>query len=350
MTEEAHRRLGDAIAAWAVDACPPEESPEVAEHVAACPTCSAEARRMRNVAEWLAAGTPAEPPRPLRAAVLSAARSRRAPGTPIGKTEALAGAYAVQIAAMDRLLASLTPAHWQTPVAGYASVRQVLSHLTDNDAMLASDLGLAPVTTASVPAQEHARRQGDEPHERWRSQAHAVTHRVSGDAGVLDRPVRLAGTRPATARARSALVQRTFETWIHADDIRTAMARPAQPPPPEHLKMIIEMGTAMLPGALRAAGREHPSRTARLVLTGAGGGEWVVPLAPADEPGHGDSGRAGPGGQDRGDPDITVTADAEEFCRLLANRRAPSNFPHRSEGDPLMVADLLHASATLGCD
>ena len=136
-------------------------------------------------------------------------------------------------------------------------------------------------------------------------------------------------------RPSPALVQRGFETWIHADDIRTAMGRSTEPPPPDQLKLIAGLGASLLPRALRAAGRSHPGHTARLILTGTASGEWSIPLDPETTPGP---------------PAITVRADTEGFCRLLANRHDPRTFPHQAEGDPALVADLLYVTATLGCD
>jgi RNA polymerase sigma factor (sigma-70 family) len=70
---------------------------------------------------------------------------------------------------------------------------------------------------------------------------------TSSDAALLRREVRLAGTRPVRDTARSALVQRAFETWIHADDIRTALGRAAEPPSPHHLRLIADLGASLLP-------------------------------------------------------------------------------------------------------
>ncbi|MFP3967798.1 maleylpyruvate isomerase family mycothiol-dependent enzyme, partial [Actinomadura fulvescens] len=234
----------------------------------------------------------------------------------------LAGAYAAQVALMDELLMSLSPGLWRTPLQRYGSVRELIAHLTGNDARFAADLGLPQ------PA-----RHGH--HDAWHAQARAVVEGVSGDVALLDREASLAGARPVRAPARSALVQRTFETWTHADDIRAVAGRPRVPPPAGHLRLIVELGIGLLPRALRVLRREHPGATARLVLTGPGAGEWTVPLALGGEPGP---------------PDVTITAGAEDFCRLLAGRRAPGSFPHRAQGDPAVVADVLHAASTLGCD
>ena len=323
MSEEPHPSVDGTLAAWTVDACPTGESSRIAEHVASCDACSAEADRLRTEAALLAAVAEEAPPPALRATVLAAAFRRRRPGVPAGLSERLTDAYTRQVAALNGLLATLAPATWETPLLRYASVGALIVHLAENDSAFAADLGLT-----LVPA-------GDRLVAGWHEQAQAVLRDVSADTRLLDRQVRLAGTRPAHGSARTALLQRTFETWTHGDDIRVLVGLPTEPPPAEHQRLIAEMGVGLLPGALRAAGRHHPHRTSRLVLTGPAPGEWTIPLAPGHEPGW---------------PDVTIIADMEEFCRLLANRRTPQTFPHRAEGDRTLIPDLLAAAATLGCD
>ncbi|WP_192810268.1 maleylpyruvate isomerase family mycothiol-dependent enzyme [Actinomadura rudentiformis] len=317
-----HPDVDGSLAAWALDACPADEASLISAHVADCARCTAEATRLHGATTLLAVAAEEPPPAALRPRILAAARRLRAPGAAVGTVAGLAEAYAAQVALMDELLMSLSPEVWRTPLQRYRSVRELIAHLTGNDARFAADLGLPrPV------------RHGH--HDAWHAQARAVVQGVSGDVALLEREASLAGARPVRASARSALVQRTFETWTHADDIRAVAGRPSVPPPAEHLRLIVELGTGLLPRALRVLGREHPGSTARLVLTGPGSGEWAVPLAPGGEPGP---------------PDVTITADAEDFCRLLAGRRRPGDFPHRAEGDPAVVADVLHAASTLGCD
>ncbi|MFB4317110.1 maleylpyruvate isomerase family mycothiol-dependent enzyme [Actinomadura sp. 21ATH] len=327
MSEGGHPDMDTALAAWAVGACPADEAARIGEHVASCAACARAADRLNATAGTLAEAVREAPPPALRAAVLAAARRRR-PGLPARLTEA----YARQVAGMDALLSSLTPAEWRAPVPAlgpvpkYGSVREVVGHLARNDAAFAGDLGLARGERAAAGA-----RAG------WHAQADALVRGVTADAGLLDRETSLAGAAPVPATGRTALVQRAFETWTHADDIRAVVGRPPEPPPGEHLRLIVEMAVPLLPRALRAAGRARPGRTARLRLTGAVSGEWTVPLAPGAAPAA-------------GRPGVTVTADAEEFCRLLANRRRPEAFPHVADGDPALAADLLRAAATLGCD
>ncbi|TDD77960.1 maleylpyruvate isomerase family mycothiol-dependent enzyme [Actinomadura rubrisoli] len=350
MSEDRHPAATGVLAAWVLDACPWDEAAAVGEHVEACRPCAGETRRARNTAGLLAAAVALPPPPGLRDVVLSAARRRRAPGVPLVPAEGLAMAYAEQISSMDRLLGSLDDAHWRMPVPRYASVRDLVVHLAGNDAMVAADLGITSRNRPAIsmvdphgPSEEEERRSVDNPsdhrdagtREVWHAQARALVRGVSQDSRLLEREASLAGGARVKASGRNALVQRTFETWTHADDIRATLGRPAEPPRGEHLRFIVELGTGLLPRALHALGRHHPGRTARLRLTGTGASEWLVPLAPGEGPGR---------------PDVTVVATAEDFCRLLADRIAPGAFPHHADGDPGIVDDLLRAAATLGCD
>jgi len=279
-------------------------------HVGSCPHC-------RAAVTFLDGPDPAAvaPPR-LRAAVLTRARRRRAPAEK-GVAE-VAVPYAEQVALLDELLAELTTWQWGAPVARHRTVRRMIEHLAANDGPVAWFLGVrAPEPDPVYP--------------RWREQAGSLLQRVSATTGaLLGAEVELAGAKPVRGSLRHALIQRTFETWTHADDVRQALGRPAQPPPPDHLRMIAEFGLAMLPRAIRKSRRDV---SATFVLTGPGGGSWTVPLSPASER-----------------VTAVVSADAVDFCRLLADRWEPGCFPYAAEGDPAFARELLRAAATLGCD
>lgn len=314
----------ETLAAWVAGACEASEADAVAEHVATCPECTAETARLRAVGDLLTVA-PGRRPAELKDDVLAAARQARRPGNPVETP--LAAAYDAQIEALDDLLDVLEPATWQAPDSRHGTLEGMLVHLAGNDARLADDLGLPVLAAASADTREL--------HRRWRVQARALARYTTTAPARLDREVALAGRTPGRGPARDALVQRGFETWIHADDVRLALGLPTAPPPPAQLRRIAELGIGLLPRAMRTLGRHHPGRTARLTLEGDAGGEWVLPLDPGEAP---------------GDPDVAVTAGLEDFTRLLANRRSHDTFPHRAEGDPAIVADMLHVASTLGCD
>ena len=148
--------------------------------------------------------------------------------------------------------------------------------------------------------------------------------------------MRLSDPRLPRQPLRIALVQRLFETWIHTGDLRAALVGPAAPPNEQHTALIVAFGVHLLPDALRLLGADRPPRSARLVLTGPGGGDWTISPAVQRAPAS--------------TPDATVTMEAVEFCYLLGNRRDPGSVPHPVGGDPDLAATLLRAAATLGCD
>jgi hypothetical protein len=126
---------------------------------------------------------------------------------------------------------------------------------------------------------------------------------------------------------RDALVQRAFETWTHRDDIGAIGAIP----PPEQIHRIIELAVALLPAALRVTDPAHADRAWRLVLHGAGGGDWTVPAGAAHV-------------------EVTIGADATAFTRLAANRRSPRTLAHTVTGDHALAEAILRVATTLGCD
>ena len=72
-----------------------------------------------------------------------------------------------------------------------------------------------------------------------------------------------------------------------------------------------DLSMRTLPPGLVAIGRARPDRTARVVLTGDGGGTWRMPLAPDAE------------ARD-GDPDVTVWASALDWKLTSTTSRSGS--------------------------
>jgi hypothetical protein len=85
--------------------------------------------------------------------------------------------------------------------------------------------------------------------------------------------------------------------------------------------------------ALGLVQRTRNGKTARLVLTGDGGGEWRVAMD-----GSGLSTQA---------PDVTVTADVVDWCMLVGDRIAPDVIPHTVDGDARLAEDLIAAAPAL---
>jgi uncharacterized protein (TIGR03083 family) len=330
------------------------EAPEAGPHVAACPRCSAQVELARAAAGWLATSHVATPPAGLRSRVRTAAVAVRP-----SSSGHFTSAYVAEVADLSVLLESLSPAQWSAPTADGRSVRALVRHLTGTDGNVLADLGVA-------------RPSG----ERWQDQSDLLL-RTAGqsDETQLDRPVRLAGKVPIRRPLREALTQRAFETWIHRDDIRLAVALPPIPPAPGHLARILAFGLALLPGAIDAAGRARPG-SVLLDLTGPGGGEHVVrmgtrgsPARPAEtrpcEPKAAQP-RAGesrpeeaprPGTAWMAEPRVAdrawmaeVRMPADRFGRLMAGRVPVTPTVAVVRGDRSVAFDLLAVAATLGCE
>jgi hypothetical protein len=119
--DEEHTRVAPALGAYAAGALEPGEAAEVEAHLAACPTCRAEADQLGRAAAWLGTGQELAPPERLRGAVLAAARADTAGPA----AEALAAATAD----LDELLAGLTAEQWRLPVIHGWDVDELLRHL-----------------------------------------------------------------------------------------------------------------------------------------------------------------------------------------------------------------------------
>jgi hypothetical protein len=313
----AHAEVLDLLGAWALDACDSGEAAAVEAHLSHCHDCATEARQLRAAASWLGFDRVEAPPPGLRQATLAKARQRRAPMP----AATLVEAYADQVALLDRLLGTVQFEDWRRTDPRHGDMRGMIVHLAGNDARLAADTGLRVVTGVSATR------------EAWRSQAEVL---LGGLRQIgLDRPVRLAGAGQRLHPLRDALVQRAFETWIHRDDLAMSIGAPQPAPPPEQVRRIVDLAVRLLPDVLLAHGVSRPGGAARLALTGAAGGEWTFPVGdrvPTER------------------VEVTITADAVEFARLVANRRSPDTLGHTVAGDLALAAAVLRIATALGCD
>ncbi len=133
--------------------------------------------------------------------------------------------------------------------------------------------------------------------------------------------------------ADDAIVVRAFETWIHTDDLRRAIGLPGEPPDAHHLALMSDLAGRTLSMALGLVGRTRAGKTARLVLTGEGGGEWLLAMD-----------GSGPG---QATPDVTLTADTVDWCLLVGDRITARDLEHTVVGDTSLADDLLAAAPAL---
>jgi uncharacterized protein (TIGR03083 family) len=312
----------DLLEAYAFGDCPEPQAPVVGAHVLTCARCGALVARAERAAGWIAVTHVVAPPVALRDRVLAAARAVRAP-TAAGDAAATEP-YAVQAAEFGALLDGLSPVQWTAPVIGGRSVRDLVLHLSGNDRNVSTDLG----DPAEPPP-------GD-PAEVWRDGSDRLLRTIGRGDAPLTTPVRLAGRTPLRRPLRDALIQRAFETWIHNDDIRTAIDLPLVAPAADHLARIIGFGLGLLPAAMDANGKAHVGCAVRLALTGPGGSDHVVALSAR---------RLDPRG-----PVAEVRLPADRFGRLLAGRVPVTGSVAVVSGDRGAAFDMLAVAATLGCD
>lgn len=324
-----HARVTRLLGAWAVDACSAEEAEVVAAHIATCPVCANEARRLALTAADLT-GNPVGPSS-LRTRVLGAARARR-PHAP-----AYAESYAARVATLDALLAELDEPMWATRVIRDWSTQDVVAHLAATDGLTTGWLAPAPQTssgtgdeilahTEAVIAHERDRSPG-ETRAAWRAQADALCRRLPDDSA--SRAI-VGGRR---MRVTDLMTARAFETWIHTDDIAGAVGRRVREPLPRHLHPIADLGVRSLPAALSVIGADRADQVALIVLTGAAGGRWLLSLAP---------GRRVP--PPEAAPDVRIETDVLEFCFLAGGRRRPDQLDTDIAGDHALAEALLTAA------
>jgi uncharacterized protein (TIGR03083 family) len=130
---------------------------------------------------------------------------------------------------------------------------------------------------------------------------------------------------------RSVLIMRVFELWTHADDIRRALGHELVAPTPDRLALMADTALRALPLGLAMTGGAAPGRTAKVVLTGPGGGTWLQPMAFGEVPGE--------------EPDVLVVADVVDYCRLAAQRLSPVELERYVEGDDILADAVLVGAA-----
>lgn len=368
-----HEVVASLLGVWAVDACTREETRLVLDHLVRCVSCAEESVRLGGAADLLSSDP--GPPARLRTRVLERAMERRPP-TP--KVPEFAAPYAAQVSVLNLLLAELDESEWAVPVLdeyGW-NVQDLIAHLAATDGLLAARLGLpggspdrtppgggddVDARTAAVVA-HHRRRPAAVTRTVWFDQAmelcayfrtNGFGRGASSDprSALESRSISLGGWSQTVG---TAILTRAFETWIHASDIAAALGRAAPMPLPGDIHRMGRFGVALLPVALALnGGRPRPDTSVRVVLTGAGGGDYLVSLDPAlQEPAlPGGPGSAGEGVTVWTDtavaPTTTLQLDVVDFCFLTGGRRDPGRISVRLTGEAELGRELLAAAPAL---
>jgi uncharacterized protein (TIGR03083 family) len=307
------RQLTDAeveelLGAYALDACEPDETVAIEAVLARRPDLAQEAVRLSRAATWIGATEALDPPSGLRGNVIGTARTRRAgerddPVIDLYRAQSERFAHAVELVA-DGVLDETT--------TNGLTARDLVIHEAAQESLLAQAVGETPVpeiTETDIEARTAAfvERLADRPLD----DAIALW-RAAVDANCSWAALPQAGSanwRGLELDRNDAIIVRAFETWIHTDDLRRAAGLPGAPPDPHHLELMSDLAGRTLSTALGLVDRTHAGKTARLVLTGDGGGEWLVAM---DGSGLG-----------AGDPDVTLTANVVDWCMVVGDRIAP---------------------------
>ena len=323
MDLNSREEFDEIVAAFALDACDAEETEAVERYVAAHPELVADVERLRAAAAGLAASDALAPPRDVRASVFEVARARRAPRTQT-PSEAHAEIEATLVDLLDDVPAST---HGHTTFNGL-TVRGLVAHLAAMESMLAQWMGvptLPEITIENVEARTAAVEaltadwQFAEIVDLWRRSTAAVRGAVP-DVGPI---VKWFGSQTPTSLA---VLVSAFEIWTHTDDIRRAIGRTLDTPSAAAMRTMAEGSMTMVPSALERSGRARPGRTARIVLTGPGGGEWTVPMQPGDAV---------------GEPDVAITLSAVDWCRRFSERLEADDLDIVVQGDRRLADDLV---------
>lgn len=320
MTDEEFESL---VGAYALDACDATEVAAVDEYLATQPAARVEVERLRAAAVWLGATEAVAPPGDLRVGLFDRARAvrREATMSPLD-------AYMAEVERFAATLAEVGVGEAETTTHNGLSIRELVLHLRAAERVVADEavaptgqvLGDALVRTVTAAELADA---ADTPFAtavaNWRS----ATSRVATVVADVEHDV--AGHPPA-----DALVIRAFETWTHHDDTLRALGRPVAAPSVAALGAMAALSMRLAPAALGATGRARSGRSARVRLTGAGGGEWLIALAPGEVA--------------AADPIATVTVDVVDWCRRFADRADPDSVVVAVDGDAAVGRDLVLAA------
>jgi uncharacterized protein (TIGR03083 family) len=342
-----HETADSLLAPYLLDALDPEvdDTAALEAHLATCTVCQTTARELRSVVDELAevAASGAVAPAGLREQTLAAARDRR-PGAPLPEYSP-AEVHLIEASRLSTLLASITADQWSRPVGPAFpnwTVHDLTAHLASTEGLLAEALGadrFVPETETQPEPRAHA---AVARHRRLDPTVAVAEYEAA--AGLVQRAVASLG--PAHAEADitwwdlpltvgTVLIQRAFETWTHADDIRAARHEPAPLPSPGSLHVMSATAVETIPLMLAAGGTAAEGRRARIELTGPGGGTYDIALGLEAE------------GDADAPPDVTLRVDVIDFCKAIGDRLAPADLPHRTSGDLDLGAQVVAALPAL---
>jgi uncharacterized protein (TIGR03083 family) len=316
----------DLLGAFALDACDSDETVAMERFMSAHPDAIREVERLRSAAVGLAASEALAPPRDIRASVFERARALRAP-----RRQTPLEVYTEVEGTLVELLGQLPESALDLMTLNGLTVRELIVHLAAMESLLAMWLGEPTLPEVEAEGIEDRTAALIELTRDW-ALADVIALWRRSMAAVRDLAPRAAvcpwfGVPTPTDLV---LVARAFETWTHTDDIRTALGRALDVPSAAALHTMAEGSMTMVPSALEKSGRARPGRTARIVLTGAGGGDWTLPMAPAAEV---------------AEADVTLTLAVVDWCRRFSDRLSAEELDAVVRGDRDLGDDLVAAAS-----
>lgn len=326
--------IEELVGAYALDACSPEEAAEVESLLERRPDLAEEASQLSRAAAWIGATEALTAPEELRSSLATAVQARRSPEA----TDEPTRCYRASTARLDETIGALEEHDFDVTTPNALTARELVVHLAAQESALARAVG-APATSDAAGdgiesntaafIERYADAPLDEVRGVWRRSVDAVAA-WAAETPSTDAEVAWLGLR---FTRDDMLVVRAFESWIHRDDLRRVGARSLDPPPADELHAMSDFSARMLPVALKLSDRVQPGKLARLMLTGPGGGEWLVPMGGDVEPARA--------------PDVTLTADAVDWCRVFGERIEPMALERQVEGDESLADDLLASAPAL---
>jgi uncharacterized protein (TIGR03083 family) len=314
----------DLVGAYALDACEPEEAAAIDAYVATHADAAAEAERLRDAAAWLGAAGALNPPATLRDRLLAVAAERVDALPPVD-------ALRRETERFVTLLDSLALADLDAVTVNGLTVRELVAHVAIIDEAFVAGAGesehpvliaadhVEALTAAELPAM------AEWSFEQICARFYAARRALVDLDGRLSPDARVGGYA-----LEAALVIRAFETWTHHDDIVAAVGRPEQEIEAPVLRTMSELAIQTLPIALAAKGYEFPGSTARIVMTGAGGGDWTIAVTAHEA--------VAP------IPHVVLRVPAIEFCRRFADRLTVDEVPMEIEGNADLAMALVDAA------
>ena len=283
-----------------------------------------------------------DPSEQLRRRVLETSMEARPQGRG-APTEHIDGAETLRrtVGILDELLGSLGQDEWSRPALRNLDAQGLLGHLMGVETSFLAALdgdkaaGQADHVASTQPtALGQAGRDPSETLEEWRRLTAAALER----AGCED-PDAVVPFYGVELPLDQLLVVRTFEMWIHDEDIRRATGRPLVAPDPARLARMTDLAVTLLPAGMALAERARPGKRVRLVLTGSGGGTWDVSLGGAPD-----------GSAPSSQWDSRVIVDSTAFCRIVGNREDRVGADAVVDGDDHLASDVFAGAAALALD